>query len=76
MDDGEREATLSVWRGDKSGGRYETYTVPTDEGMVVLDVIHRIQALRAPDLAVRWNCLLYTSPSPRDRQKSRMPSSA
>ena len=27
---------------------------------------------------VKWvdNCLLYTSPSPRDRQKSRMPSSA
>ena len=24
----------------------------------------------------RWACLLYTSPSPRDRQKSRMPSSA
>ena len=23
-----------------------------------------------------WACLLYTSPSPRDRQKSRMPSSA
>ena len=29
-------------------------------------------------LKVRWieACLLYTSPSPRDRQKSRMPSSA
>ena len=26
--------------------------------------------------AVIYNCLLYTSPSPRDRQKSRMPSSA
>ena len=26
--------------------------------------------------AVSWRCLLYTSPSPRDRQKSRMPSSA
>ena len=26
--------------------------------------------------ALRWACLLYTSPSPRDRQKSRMPSSA
>ena len=26
--------------------------------------------------ANQWNCLLYTSPSPRDRQKSRMPSSA
>ena len=25
---------------------------------------------------VRKGCLLYTSPSPRDRQKSRMPSSA
>ena len=25
---------------------------------------------------VRWNCLLYTSPSPRDRTRSRMPSSA
>ena len=23
-----------------------------------------------------WDCLVYTSPSPRDRQKSRMPSSA
>ena len=23
-----------------------------------------------------WNCLLYTSPSPRDRIRSRMPSSA
>ena len=26
--------------------------------------------------ALVWDCLLYTSPSPRDRQKSRMPSSA
>ena len=33
----------------------------------------------APDfaaLAPHCACLLYTSPSPRDRQKSRMPSSA
>ena len=28
------------------------------------------------DLITIENCLLYTSPSPRDRQKSRMPSSA
>ena len=27
-------------------------------------------------LWLHWDCLLYTSPSPRDRQKSRMPSSA
>ena len=25
---------------------------------------------------ILWNCLLYTSPSPRDRTRSRMPSSA
>ena len=29
-----------------------------------------------PDLDTAYICLLYTSPSPRDRQKSRMPSSA
>ena len=30
----------------------------------------------ADNYAEFQNCLLYTSPSPRDRQKSRMPSSA
>ena len=30
----------------------------------------------AVDLCMKHSCLLYTSPSPRDRQKSRMPSSA
>ena len=29
-----------------------------------------------PNLKCKSPCLLYTSPSPRDRQKSRMPSSA
>ena len=29
-----------------------------------------------PEVITEWGCLLYTSPSPRDRQKSRMPSSA
>ena len=28
------------------------------------------------DMTAHYTCLLYTSPSPRDRQKSRMPSSA
>ena len=31
---------------------------------------------RLEDLEALHPCLLYTSPSPRDRQKSRMPSSA
>ena len=29
-----------------------------------------------PEFVWHKDCLLYTSPSPRDRQKSRMPSSA
>ena len=33
-------------------------------------------AMREIRLALLEACLLYTSPSPRDRQKSRMPSSA
>ena len=35
---------------------------------------NRDEAYKALDLF--YDCLLYTSPSPRDRQKSRMPSSA
>jgi succinate dehydrogenase / fumarate reductase iron-sulfur subunit len=50
------EVTMQVWRGDASGGAFQEYRIPVEEGMVVLDVIHRIQATRANDLAVRWNC--------------------
>mgnify|MGYP000193424146 CR=1 FL=1 len=32
--------------------------------------------VKLDNLHVSQGCLLYTSPSPRDRQKSRMPSSA
>ena len=50
------EFTMRVWRGDSSGGEFKDYRVESQEGMVVLDVIHTIQATQAPDLAVRWNC--------------------
>lgn len=50
------DITLSVFRGDKSGGEEVEYKVPYTPGMVVLDAIHYIQAHDAPDLAVRWNC--------------------
>jgi len=45
-----------VWRGDDEGGDFADYDVEVNEGEVVLDIIHRIQATQAPDLAVRWNC--------------------
>jgi succinate dehydrogenase / fumarate reductase, iron-sulfur subunit len=50
------EATMRVWRGDAKGGGFTDYRVPVQEGMVVLDVIHTIQATQAGDLACRWNC--------------------
>jgi len=45
-----------VWRGDSEGGDLKDYEVEVNEGEVVLDIIHRLQATQAPDLAVRWNC--------------------
>ena len=45
-----------IYRGDNDRGDLETYEIEVSEGMVVLDVIHKIQAEQANDLAVRWNC--------------------
>ena len=45
-----------VWRGDSSGGEFKDYQVEVTEGMVVLDVLLKIQAEQAGDLAIRWNC--------------------
>ncbi|KLO27107.1 fumarate reductase [Mycolicibacter heraklionensis] len=49
-------AHLRVWRGDVDGGGLQDFEVEVNEGEVVLDVIHRLQATQTPDLAVRWNC--------------------
>jgi succinate dehydrogenase / fumarate reductase iron-sulfur subunit len=48
--------TFKVWRGNNEGGEFKTFEVDVDPGMVVLDVLHRIQAKQANDLALRWNC--------------------
>ena len=50
------ERTFRVWRGDERGGDFAEHRVEVDTGMVILDVIHRIQANQATDLAVRY-CL-------------------
>lgn len=49
-------ATFRIWRGGATGGELKDYNAEVSEGMVVLDVVHRIQAEQATDLAVRWNC--------------------
>ena len=45
-----------VWRGDDASGGLVDFSVDVNDGEVVLDIIHRLQATQAPDLAVRWNC--------------------
>ena len=68
---------------DWSGGEW----VNAPPGERVLGFSYDTRRLTARDMFVALkspkrdghnfiNCLLYTSPSPRDRQKSRMPSSA
>src|SRR5258708_8340876 len=52
---GEKVA-LRVWRGDAGQGSLTDYQVEANEGEVVLDVLHRLQATEAGDLAIRWNC--------------------
>jgi succinate dehydrogenase / fumarate reductase iron-sulfur subunit len=50
------DAHLRVWRGDAEAGQLRDFRVPVNEGEVVLDIIHRLQATQVSDLAVRWNC--------------------
>jgi succinate dehydrogenase / fumarate reductase, iron-sulfur subunit len=47
---------MKLFRGDSKDGKLVDYEVQVDEGMVVLDVVHKIQAEHAPDLSCRWNC--------------------
>ena len=50
------QAHFRVWRGDQSDGDLVDYEVEVNDGEVILDIIHRLQATQAGDLAVRWNC--------------------
>jgi succinate dehydrogenase / fumarate reductase iron-sulfur subunit len=50
------DVNLRLWRGDQAGGELRDYIVTCEDGEVVLDAIHRVQATQAGDLAVRWNC--------------------
>ena len=58
------EPQVCLLEGDEERAYYLSGRLP-DQSIVVMDEEGRY-----------YHCLLYTSPSPRDRQKSRMPSSA
>ena len=51
-----RKVKMRIWRGDSKSGDFQEVSVDANEGEVVLDVIHRVQATQMSDLAVRWNC--------------------
>ena len=81
-DDLERLGHKRVWIVDPLDGTREYSEIPrtdwavhialTQDGVPTVGAV----ALPAQELTLSTGCLLYTSPSPRDRQKSRMPSSA
>ena len=50
------QLTMRIWHGDANGGEFVDHVLAAQEGEVVLDVVHRVQAEQSPDLAVRWNC--------------------
>src|SRR6187399_3347692 len=49
-------ATFRIWRGERGAGKFVDYTAEYETGMVLLDVVHKIQGSVATDMAVRWNC--------------------
>ena len=57
----------------KKNGLYETYH---ENGQLQFRGIYVAGKPDGPFESYYENCLLYTSPSPRDRTRSRMPSSA
>ena len=69
---------------DLAGIEHRVIAYVEIEAYCVANLVAKMEAGRQSEsggdissqLANRNGCLLYTSPSPRDRQKSRMPSSA
>ncbi|NRB31512.1 MAG: succinate dehydrogenase/fumarate reductase iron-sulfur subunit [Rhizobiaceae bacterium] len=50
------ELSVSVWRGDQSGGRFEQFTVPARQNQTVLDVVAYVQQHIDPTLTYRFAC--------------------
>lgn len=47
---------VSVWRGDKVSGKFETFNVPAFGNQTVLDVVAWIQENEDPTLSYRFSC--------------------
>ena len=45
-----RKVNLRIWRGDSTSGSLQNVEVDANEGEVVLDVIHRVQATQMGEI--------------------------
>ena len=72
------EAYLDTLLQNKTDKNIDLTTVPINAHILrAIEIIERMGVLKSADsYAQNIVCLLYTSPSPRDRTRSRMPSSA
>src|SRR5664280_63732 len=61
---------------EKPAKRVTVYSTPTCSWCNTLKTYFKLHNVAFTDIDVSRDCLLYTSPSPRDRTRSRMPSSA
>ena len=67
---------IAYWRRPSRGESYVVLSESSGNTVVSVYVINNAGNFEIDQISSANVCLLYTSPSPRDRQKSRMPSSA
>ena len=60
----------------KAQGDHKLVVYGANEALYTTDAFLALPSVPIESETYKYTCLLYTSPSPRDRQKSRMPSSA
>ena len=72
------EIMINATKGDASVDALRAAGEANLAGKILMDIANPLDFSRGmpPTLWVSNTCLLYTSPSPRDRTRSRMPSSA
>ena len=51
-----KKQSFNILKGEGEDAELQSFDIELDEGMVVLDCVHRIQHEQQPDLAVRCNC--------------------
>ena len=72
----EHRSILETWSMDITSNRIREVSEDQIESRFYEKIVKNIMGYSGEGANEVWNCLLYTSPSPRDATLSRMPSSA